>query len=828
MNPLRYHPGSDIPPGAPMIRITLLGNVSVQVEGVPVGGEAAQRRRLALLAILAAPPVRPHTRDRLIGQLWPEQGTESARHLLSASIHVLRKALGPDVLVTSGDEIGLRADAAEVDAAEFREAYAAAEYERAVDLYRGAFLEGFYISDTPEFEQWVDEERQEYAALYGRALESLAELRAAAGDADGAVAAWRRLAALDPYSARTAIGLMQALVRLGNRPAAIQHARVHAQLLAQEFETAADPEVTALAESLRAQTGAEPSSGVAPRPPLRAAAPPEPPASADASIIPTVSASPSVPAPPEISAAHVSAAPPEPASTEMSAPEATASAARPSPPGITGKQSVAIASRRGFRWTLPAGLAGAALLVIVAFLLRERTQPVTVALLPIASDTINEHWADIAEHIIDRLAQTDRIHVVPSSSTLPLLGQGMEARAIGRHLGARYVVSVATALLRGADSLRVRVELVDVEANDIAWSAAYRFPLVGVFRVQDEIARAVASALEVDAGGSPALRSTEDVGAYEHYLRGTTALAQRTRESLLSAREHFLRAVERDSTYALAYARLAETYGMLGSYDYGVMEPRYAYEQARTAVARASVLEPELDAAYAMSGNIHANYDWDVGAAERELRHALQLNSRCSSCRQWLGLLYATQERHADAAAQLDTAVSIDPASPIAYVNAANVHYYAKQYDAAAAAADRALQVDETFGRAHLMRALIDFQRGRRSEALQRVEMLQQTAGEPALLAVLTYQYGMTGDTARALAYFRNLEAVAAERYVPAEYRALSYLGIGDKDGAFAQLDEAMARRSNGMIYLSVEPMLSPLHADPRYATLVRALRAGG
>ncbi|HSJ16043.1 MAG TPA: BTAD domain-containing putative transcriptional regulator, partial [Longimicrobiales bacterium] len=598
-----------------MIRITLLGNVSVQVAGVPVTGEAAQRRRLALLTILAAPPIHPHTRDRLIGLLWPEQGSKSARHLLSASMSVLGKALGDEVLVTAGDEVSLRPSAVQVDAGEFREAVAAAEHERAVELYRGAFLEGFYISDTPEFEQWVDGERSEYAALYRRALESVAELRAGAGDADGAVAAWRRLAALDPYSARTAIGLMQALVQAGNRPAAIQHARIHAQLLAEEFETGADPEVTALAESLRTQPEAVSVPAVRAGRALAAAPAPE------------VSTSPELAATPA----------PEPSVAPESADQAEAG------PPVRARDETD--TPRRFPWVLAAGIAAAALLLTLAFL-RARSQPVTVAVLPIASDTINEHWADIAEHILDRLALADRVHVVPSSSTLPLLGQGMEARAIGRRLSTRYVVSVATALLRGADSLRVRVELVDVEANDIAWSAAYRFPLVDVFRVQDEIAHAVASALEVDAGGRPALRSTEDLDAYDHYLRGTTALAQRTRESLLSAREHFLRAVGRDSMYALAYARLAETYGMLGSYDYGVLEPRYAYEQARAAVARASVLEPELDAAHAMSGNIHANYDWDVAAAEREFRRALQLNPRCSSCRQWLGLLYATQERH--------------------------------------------------------------------------------------------------------------------------------------------------------------------------------------
>src|SRR5262245_61178083 len=123
-----------------MINIKLLGSIAVSVDGVPIGGDAGQRRRLALLAVLAAPPMRPCSRDRLIGLLWPENETESARHLLSAAIHVLRKALGSDTLVSAGDDVSLRNEVVSVDAVEFRNALSAGDFERAVELYGGPFL----------------------------------------------------------------------------------------------------------------------------------------------------------------------------------------------------------------------------------------------------------------------------------------------------------------------------------------------------------------------------------------------------------------------------------------------------------------------------------------------------------------------------------------------------------------------------------------------------------------------------------------------------------------------------------------------------------------
>jgi DNA-binding SARP family transcriptional activator len=237
-----------------MIDIALLGGVSVNVDGVQLSGEAAQRRRVALLALLAAPALRPVSAIALISWLWPDH--QSARHLLSAALHVLRKALGADALLTAGDDVALNPALVAVDAAAFRAAVAGGDVEGALSHYGGEFMEGFFVNDAGDFAQWVDGERDGLKRLYGETLERAAAARAAAGNTAGAAEAWRRRAAVDPYDARVALELMRALAASGQRGAAIQHARLHAQLLEHEFGAEPDPQVEALAVSLR-QTPAD-------------------------------------------------------------------------------------------------------------------------------------------------------------------------------------------------------------------------------------------------------------------------------------------------------------------------------------------------------------------------------------------------------------------------------------------------------------------------------------------------------------------------------------------------------------------------------------------
>jgi DNA-binding SARP family transcriptional activator/tetratricopeptide (TPR) repeat protein len=262
-----------------MFFLHFLGGAGVQGSDGPVAGRATQRRRLALLSLLALAPGRALSREKLIGYLWPEHTTEQARRLLTVSVYEIRRALGEQALLTRGDELVLD-PAVGVDVVEFREAVEAGHWDRAVTRYRGPFLDGFYVADALEFERWAEVEREHLARQFREALERWAEQRRDGGDARGAVEAWRRLAAEDPFNGRVAVGLMGALDAAGDHVGAIRHARVHAKLLCEELGVEPDAEVEALAERLRREPAAalpsEPGGSTLPAQPRRGVAEPRP------------------------------------------------------------------------------------------------------------------------------------------------------------------------------------------------------------------------------------------------------------------------------------------------------------------------------------------------------------------------------------------------------------------------------------------------------------------------------------------------------------------------------------------------------------------------
>lgn len=237
-----------------VLSLQVLGGVRVENEAGPLQGRSAHRRRLAVLAALAAAPGGMVAREKLIGLLWPETGTKAARHLLSESLSVIRRELEEDVFVTPGDAVGLNPDIVRCDLSRFRAAAAAGEWKSAVAEYAGPFLDGFYVEDAPAFERWVDDERMVIGRDYARALETLAEQAEAAGDAAGAAEWWGRLAMHDPYNGRTALRLMLALAEAGERARAVRLAAVHASRLREDLGIEPDDEVVELSERLKVET----------------------------------------------------------------------------------------------------------------------------------------------------------------------------------------------------------------------------------------------------------------------------------------------------------------------------------------------------------------------------------------------------------------------------------------------------------------------------------------------------------------------------------------------------------------------------------------------
>lgn len=235
----------------PSLVVRLLGGAAIEEEGRPLGGRAAHRHALGLVAHLAASPGHAASRDKLTALLWPEADPAGVRHRLNVALYGLRQTLGKDAIVSAGDDLRLDPGAVSVDAVAFEEALGRGDEATAVALYRGPFLDGFHLPDALEFDEWASVERERLSRAHARALESLGEAAAARGDAAGAARWWRRMVDADPYGSRAALRLVEALAAAGERAEALRAAERHARALAQDLDAAPDAAVEALAEKIR-------------------------------------------------------------------------------------------------------------------------------------------------------------------------------------------------------------------------------------------------------------------------------------------------------------------------------------------------------------------------------------------------------------------------------------------------------------------------------------------------------------------------------------------------------------------------------------------------
>jgi Tol biopolymer transport system component/DNA-binding SARP family transcriptional activator len=246
-----------------VLRVNTFGRLHVRGANGVISGSAAQPRRLAILALLAAAGEQGLTRDKLLAYLWTDTEEDRARRGLNQALYALRQDLGSDEVFLGGHGLRLNPDVVSSDVGEFEQAIDRGRLEDAAGYYTGSFLDGFHLPGAPEFERWAEEERAALARCYAESLEKLAKRSEAKGDWPDAVGWWRKVAAQDPLNARVALCLMRALVAAGDRAGALQHARVYEVLMEQELDAPPDRQVVELAAELRrngtAAAAAQPS-----------------------------------------------------------------------------------------------------------------------------------------------------------------------------------------------------------------------------------------------------------------------------------------------------------------------------------------------------------------------------------------------------------------------------------------------------------------------------------------------------------------------------------------------------------------------------------------
>lgn len=233
-----------------MLRLRTFGGLTLSRGHENLTGAITQRRRLAILALLAVSHDTGMSRDKLVAYLWPESDAERARHVLNQLLYAQRRQVEGDAIFIGRKTLRLNPKLISSDVAEFEEAMRREALAEGVGLYTGSFLDGFFLKDAPEFERWVDSQRERLARRVLAALAALADRAASAGESGKAIEWWRRAAELDPLESDVAISLVRALAAGGDRSGALRHARQHAAALESQLGVSPDPRLAELLADL--------------------------------------------------------------------------------------------------------------------------------------------------------------------------------------------------------------------------------------------------------------------------------------------------------------------------------------------------------------------------------------------------------------------------------------------------------------------------------------------------------------------------------------------------------------------------------------------------
>jgi DNA-binding SARP family transcriptional activator/TolB-like protein len=785
-----------------MFSLRLFGSPSLADEnGTPLSGRASQRHRLALLALLATAPG-GMSREKLMAYLWPESEAGRARDLLNQAVYVLRKSLGETALLGAGDELRLSAAAVTSDVAAFEAAVESGDSARAASLYAGPFLDGFFLNDAPEFERWVDVQRDRLAGAYAAALERLADGAESASDFPQAVKWWKARCGVDPYDSRIAIRLVHALAASGNPAGALQYIAVHSQLLEEEFGVEPPPELLALGERLRSET---PALVLPPR--------------ADAPV-PPVDRLPS--------AGETSAGATSPAAAATRPASAPRSARAPRRAAL--RQSI-------LRYSLPL-LAGAAVL-LAAVRIGTRTpapaapsltQP-TIAVLPLVGlgDGADDasFAAGLTDELIALLSRQADLRVLSAPTLFRSPDGPPDVRSLADSLHVDYVLEGGVQRSRGR--VRVRMRLVNVGDGLARWSESYDRDFEDIFAVQDDIARSVARALgsRFGASGSAPVRPpTHSVAAYELYLRGSDRTLLRSDSTAHLGLAYFEEAIALDSTYAAAWAGLARMQARVRPVQPGSEGPRHL-ELAEQAARRAVALDESLPEAHATLGMVHM-VSFDFAEAERHMTRAIELDPAHVIAYEWLVTLNLWTERFEEALAHADRALQLDPLSPYAHAELARALLFSGRCDEALAIVEQLMALQPPLLRVAPIAALCHAHRQSWPEAIALLRAPADMGVGLTAVPLLGHVLGRAGQREEAL----DIRATLLEQWhagaTGAFQVALVEAGLGNVDETFVWLDRALEDGSlsggpgDAAYMIVLNPLLTDAPGDPR----VQRLRA--
>src|SRR5947209_5913373 len=456
----------------------------------------------------------------------------------------------------------------------------------------------------------------------------------------------------------------------------------------------------------------------------------------------------------------------------------------------------------------------------------------SIAVLPfdnLSRDPDNAFFAEgVQDEILTRLAKVADLKVIARTSTQKFKSAPENLPDIARQLGALNILEGS--VQKANDQVRVNVQLINAMTDAHLWAEIYDRKLTDIFTVESDIAKTIADTLQAKLTGSEkqmmAAQPTTDTTAYDFYHKGRSLWGKRTGDNIPKAIAFYEQAIARDPNYALAYAGLSSAH-VLAPF-YAGADRREANARAKDAALKALRLDPSLSEAHLALGKVLFFSEIDLPGAMREYKRAIELKPNDADAHHWFGNdALAAVGQFEEAIVEGKRSVELDPLSLVINADLGVTFFYARRYDESARQLRKTLELDPGSFYPHYNLGLLLQATGDLSGAIAEYEKAKQLGDNPYVSTLLAQAKARAGDKNAAVRMLSDLDKISQQREVVGYFRALLYLSLNNKADALHWLEQGYEERDGSNIStIKVDPLLYPLHGDPRFEALVQKVVA--
>jgi len=475
--------------------------------------------------------------------------------------------------------------------------------------------------------------------------------------------------------------------------------------------------------------------------------------------------------------------------------------------------------------------------ILAVWIFRSRSRPPalirSLAVLPLdnfSGDVSQDYFADgMTDELITDLAQISALRVISRTSVMGYKHARKPLPEIARLLNVDAVVEGS--VQRFGDQVRITAQLIQAPTDRHLWAQSYEGNLRDTLTLQKQVARAIAEQVraEVTPQEQAALKKATVVNpeAYNSYLKGRYFWNKRTADALKAALAYFNQAVEEDPNYAQAYSGLADTYALLGDWQYAVLPPKEALPKAKAAAMKALELDSEQGEAHSSLAFVLDGFDWDLESGEKEFRRAIELNPGYATAHHWYAWHLSLLGKYDEAIAEMKKAENLDPLSLIINSDLAELLVLAHSYDESIRQSHKTLDMDPGFALAHNQLGQAYLEKRMFGEAILELEKATQlSGGSPTCVANLARAYAASNRRADATKLLNDLKRRSTPGFLHASEVATIYVALGDEDQAMIWLERGYEERFNPGVLL--RPGFDPLRSNSRFQKLVRRIGLPG